>query len=265
MSILVSIITPCFNHGQYLEDAINSIPYNKLGYEIEHIIINDGSTDEDTIKKITEINDTHIKVIHQDNQGLAAARNAGIAIALGKYIIPLDADNKLHENYLIKAIEILENDIAIDVVYGDMYAFENETWINRPGEFDIVKILTNNYIDACAVFRKACYQKFGLYDGNKLYGYEDWDMWINLYFKGARFHYLKDIGFWYRVTNMSMLRTIGVQKFEEVRNYVFKKYAREITEFFLMEDAKHKQTADTLNYVKRNPIKAMVQLILKRF
>ena len=86
MSALVSVITPCYNHGRYLDDAVNSIPYNKLDYTVEHIIINDGSTDEFTVQKFNEINNPHIKIIHQQNTGLSAARNTGIAAASGKYI-----------------------------------------------------------------------------------------------------------------------------------------------------------------------------------
>ena len=60
MSVLVSVVTPCYNHGQYLDDAIQSIPYDKLDYEVEHIIVNDGSTDEYTNQKIAAINSSNI-------------------------------------------------------------------------------------------------------------------------------------------------------------------------------------------------------------
>jgi glycosyltransferase involved in cell wall biosynthesis len=74
-------------------------------------------------KKIREIDHPNIQVINQQNAGLSAARNAGIAVAKGKYIIPLDADNKLHENYFTKAIDMLENDNSVDIVYGNFLCF----------------------------------------------------------------------------------------------------------------------------------------------
>src|SRR6266540_5603640 len=120
---LVSLITPCYNHGIYIHEAIASIPYEKLTYEIEHIIVNDGSTDPFTLEKLNQLEENGYKVIHQENLGLAAARNNAIKVAKGKYILPLDSDNKLHENYLTKAVEILENDDSIDVVYGDCLFF----------------------------------------------------------------------------------------------------------------------------------------------
>ncbi len=123
---LISLITPCYNHGKYIDEAIASIPYNKLNCEIEHIIINDGSTDPFTLKKLNQLGENGYNVIHQENMGLATARNNGIKMAKGKYILPLDSDNKLNENYFTKAVKVLENNETIDVVYGDSIFFGEE-------------------------------------------------------------------------------------------------------------------------------------------
>src|SRR5258706_5799107 len=163
--MLVSIITPCYNHGNYLDEAIASIPYSDIGSgEIEHIIINDGSTDKQTIDKLNELQRKGYNVINQNNLGLAAARNNGISGAKGKYIIPLDCDNKLHPNYFTRAIDILEKFESIDVVYGNAQFFGNENILYRPGQFNIVAMLKKNCIDACAVYRKSMWNKTGGYD-----------------------------------------------------------------------------------------------------
>ncbi len=67
----LSIITPCYNHGQYLDDAIESIVAINTPYSYEHIIINDGSTDEFTLQKIPgNLKAKVIRIIHQQNMGL---------------------------------------------------------------------------------------------------------------------------------------------------------------------------------------------------
>src|SRR5262245_16412104 len=106
---LISIIIPCFNQGHFLKDALLSLEKcDKNLFEI--IIINDGSTDESTNRYLRELSDQGLHVIFQNNTGLGQARNNGIMEAKGKYILPLDSDNKIRPEYLIKAIEILEKD-----------------------------------------------------------------------------------------------------------------------------------------------------------
>jgi glycosyltransferase involved in cell wall biosynthesis len=79
-------------------------------------------------------------VIHQSNQGLAAARNRAIAAASAKYILPLDSDNKLHRNYLTRAVEILDVHPSLDVVYGNPILFGEESGVRRVGPFEFGKL-----------------------------------------------------------------------------------------------------------------------------
>jgi glycosyltransferase involved in cell wall biosynthesis len=89
----ISVVIPCYNHGIYIQDAIDSVEASSCkNYEI--IIVNDGSTDAFTTKKIGELIKRGYHVINHPNQGLARARNNSIAAAVGEYIMPLDADNK---------------------------------------------------------------------------------------------------------------------------------------------------------------------------
>lgn len=262
MSVLVSVVTPCYNHGQYLDEAINSIPYDKLDYEVEHIIVNDGSTDTYTNQKINEISDPRIKVIQKQNEGLSAARNTGINVAQGKYIIPLDADNKLHENYFTKAVSILEQQDTVDVVYGNFNFFGAENGIYKAGAFDLPRLLKNNYIDACAVIKKDVFNKFSVYDTKMLHGFEDWELWINLYLNGAVFFYLNDIGFYYRVTAGSMLKNITTPRAKEIREYIYQKHASGIIEFFLAKARDQHVATARYYYAKKHPVKTIIKLLL---
>lgn len=258
MPPLVSIITPCYNQGIYLDDAIASIPYSEVSYEIEHIIINDGSTDPFTIEKLNELEQQGHFIIHQSNQGLAAARNNAIRMAKGKYIIPLDGDNKLHLNYLTKAIDILEKDSCVDIVYGNAIFFGLKEKIARPGKFYITKILKGNYIDACAVYRKDIWNITKGYDTDMPgMGNEDWEFWIHAFFKGARFFYLNEHCFFYRVTNTSMRLSITKDNFQFNRDFILNKHRSYFLDFFLLNYHR-------INYLKLHVYKASINLLLNR-
>lgn len=113
---LISIVIPCFNHGKYIADALQSIANTQIQYSYEIIIVDDGSTDSLTINKLLELEQAGFHIIRQQNGGPAKARNTGIEQAIGKYILPLDADNKIHPNYINKGIPLLESGFA-DIIY----------------------------------------------------------------------------------------------------------------------------------------------------
>lgn len=240
----------------YLDDAIASIKTINTGYLYEHIIINDGSTDLFTLKKLDELEHSGEKIIHQPNSGLANARNKGISIAKGKYIIPLDCDNKLHSNYLTKAVDILEANKAVDVVFSNWQEFGAKNAIEKPGTFDFHKMIVMNRIDACTVIRKSFFDKAGGYDSNMpAMGNEDWELWIKFFLTGANFYYLNDVGFYYRVLENSMSATTTRPSFEKNRAYILKKHAVEIVNFYRNERNR------LLTYIQKHRIKACIKIL----
>ena len=99
----VTVVIPVFNTLEYLSRCINSIK-NQTYQNIEILIINDGSTDES--KRMCELiakQDKRIKIINQDNKGLAAARNVGIEQSSGDYICFIDSDDYI-ENSMIETL-----------------------------------------------------------------------------------------------------------------------------------------------------------------
>lgn len=225
MDVILSIIIPCYNHGKYIQDTLDSIESSKDKYNVEVIIINDGSTDQYTIATLKEIEKKGYHVLNQANCGLGAARNNGIKIAKGKYILPLDSDNKVLKPYLNDAIEVLEQDNFYDIVYGDAHYFGEKTgeWI--VGEYNLLKLIPSNYIDACAVFRKSVWEKVGGYDEKiPKMGVEDWDFWLNCSFKGFRFYYLPKSCFNYRVLKDSMIRSFSNEDSKKAVEYIEFKY-----------------------------------------
>lgn len=117
----ISIIIPIYNVERYIEDCLKSV-LAQIDEEIELIMVNDGSTDGSFkyCRKYMEQNkDLAIKLITQNNAGLSAARNAGLRIAEGEYIIFLDADDMLTENALLELKKYIFTYPMVDIFYFD--------------------------------------------------------------------------------------------------------------------------------------------------
>ena len=257
MQKLVSIIIPCYNHGAFIREALESISYPNRE-EIEIIIVNDGSTDAHTISVLKQLSEEGFYVINQVNQGLGKTRNNGIKQASGKYILPLDADNKILPVYLEKGIEILEANSRISVVYGDPILFGDKQGLAPVSDYNLQRLMTGNYIDACALYRKSAWKQVGGYDENMPYmGVEDWEFWLNLSFHGHKFYHLAEPSYYYRVANQSMIKKDTGPNFNELRFYIEKKHAS-----YLDFDVSANALAEKF---KANPFVLLYKLILRTY
>lgn len=251
----LSIIITCYNLGIYLQEAISSIRQYSYSEDYEIILVNDGSNDEVTIAILKDIeeNDSEVIVLNQLNLGVAKARNNGVKLAKGEYIIPLDADNKLRPEMITNTISILNQNPNIDVVHGNAQKFGNNSamWKGKP--FDLGEMLLNNYIDTCAGFRKTTWELVGGYDENKfIMGFEDWDLWLRMANKGCEFHYVDEIFFDYRVRDNSLLSGAW-QKRQQLLDYIFsKKELKHLLPFrnCLIENQKLKQEPAVKDLIK---------------
>lgn len=230
----VSIIIPCFNQGIYLDDALQSISRwgDKSMYEI--IIVNDGSTDSETLNILREFAAKGYRIINQPNKGLGAARNTGIKAAAGKYILPLDCDNKITSGYMNDGVLLLDNDSSLDVVYGNAEYFGEKTGIWESGEFSLQRLMIENYIDACAIYRKSAWEMVGGYDEKMpVMGYEDWDLWLRIAFRGGKFAYINKTCFYYRYTSTSMIHSIQKKKLATAFEYMENKHSTYLNREYL--------------------------------
>ncbi len=221
----VSVVIPCYNHGQYIREAIASVEKctDKNLYEI--IIVNDGSTDAFTVDEMAKLANEGYHVINQENQGLGCTRNNGIKAAKGEYILPLDSDNRIRPAYIYESIKILDSQPNLAVFYGDAEYFGDTTGRHVVGSFNLQNMMVGNRIDACAVYRKSVWEAVGGYDEKMpIMGLEDWDMWMNMAFKGYSFYYVDEVMYDYRVLGNSMLRSIDVSKKKILFKYMDEKY-----------------------------------------
>jgi glycosyltransferase involved in cell wall biosynthesis len=203
----VSVIIPCFNHGKYLADSIGSV-LGQTFKGIEIIVVNDGSTDSETIAILDSLDGKGYRVIHIQNQGLAAARNAGIACCRGEYILPLDADDRISQDFVRRAVNHLDVDPRLGVVYSKVRYFGELEGVWEQPEFSLGRILIENMIVASAVFRKKDWLTVGGYRENMKEGWEDWDFWLSLFEIPRKVCRLEDDLFYYRIRVDSMTRSL---------------------------------------------------------
>jgi glycosyltransferase involved in cell wall biosynthesis len=219
----VSVIMPCFNHGEFLPEAVASVITIKRE-DIELIVVDDGSTDERTRKEMDALSGQGIKVIRQNNKGLAAARNAGVLASQGEYLFPLDADDRLRSGWIERGIEILDSNPQVGVVYGDAQCFGTRTDRWHVGPFDPERLLDWNFIHASALFRRSIWEQNSGYDGTMpVQGLEDWDFWLGALEHGWRFAYVPEVFFDYRRAEQSMItRTAAFE--DQVREFIARKH-----------------------------------------
>lgn len=124
---LVSVIIPVYKVEKYIRSALQS-GLEQTYQNIEILIIDDGSPDR-SIEICKEFIDNRIKIISQENQGLAAARNTGIRHARGEYLTFLDGDDLWLPEKLEKHVEHLENSPNVGI------SFSRSAFINEDGDF----------------------------------------------------------------------------------------------------------------------------------
>lgn len=147
---LVSIIIPVYNVEKYLDRCMQSV-FLQSYKNLEIILIDDGSPD--SCPRLCDIygkNDKRVKVLHKKNEGLGVARNSGLALATGKYVLFIDSDDYLSEKMVEKLVYQAEL-MNADIVYcGYFYETSNHKWI-EVRDFEKEQTFKGNDIDAVSL------------------------------------------------------------------------------------------------------------------
>lgn len=220
----ISIIVPCYNQAQYLDDCLQSV-LDQTYQDWECIIVNDGSLDNtEIIASVWTARDPRFKYIYKENGGLSSARNAGIERAFGEFILPLDADDTIGVDYCFKAMEAFNINPNLKVVYCQAVKFGEEEGIWNLPTFSRMELFHNNMIFCSAFFRKKEWVKVGGYDTRMIYGYEDWEFWIAILKNEGDVKCLEYIGFHYRIKKDSMLKQLDEMKITFLENLIRTKH-----------------------------------------
>ena len=233
MTASISIIVPCYNQAIYLDDCLTSV-LSQSYTNWECIIVNDGSPDNTEDVAVSWCKKDHrFKYLRKENGGLSSARNAGIQLSQGTYILPLDADDMIGKEYCEKAIQIFERNDTVKVVYAEAEFFGEQTGIWKLPPYRLSDLALDNMIYCSAFFRKSDFQSYGGYDESFLFGMEDWDLWLGLLINGGDVVKLPDVEFFYRIKEISMTTNLRVNHQAQVatRNQLYLKH----NHFYLKE------------------------------
>jgi glycosyltransferase involved in cell wall biosynthesis len=202
----VSVVVTCYNYGQYLGGAIDSV-LNQTYKNIEIVLVNDGSTDNSEFIASKYFDESRFVYISQENSGQANAKNTGIKASTGVFIAFLDADDRWCPEKLEKQMACFKNAVVGVVYCRAKYLDEDDREINyemtnlhlQPRRGKITDyLLVDNFIQfSSSVVRKECLDEFGLFDEALRMGI-DWDLWLRIS-TAYSFDFVDERLFYYRM------------------------------------------------------------------
>ena len=226
---LVSVIVPCFKQSHLLDETLQSVT-NQSFTNWECIIVNDGSpddTEEVALKWCSR--DDRFKYQHKINGGLPAARNTGVLISKGLYILPLDSDDILHPEYMGEMLKVLDTNLELGIASCHRFFFSGNTdnilQIHKTRGDNVDDLLFENQLMPSSMYRKECWTQVGGYDENMVKGYEDWEYWISITKLGWKYKIVEKPLFYYRKSTSSMLMTTNRDYFIDVKEYIILKHS----------------------------------------
>jgi len=225
----VSAIIPAYNAETYLAESLDSALAQTYP-NLEVVVTNDGSTDgtADILRRYGD----RIKVVHQSNQGLPAARNAGIAAARGQWLAFLDSDDLWDPEKIQRQAEHFRD--GVDVVHSDCRVMDGHGEVTHavfpraitPVECVPSNLLRHNMVFVLtAVVRRTAHKAVGGFDERARRGCEDWQLWLKLAARKAVFHHVPQPLASYRVHGSNM--SGDALRMFEARLYVLRAFRRD--------------------------------------
>ena len=196
----VGVVMPCFNHGKYIDEAVQSI-LDQTFQDIEIVIIDDGSNDGFTREKLQKSCFPKTKIFFQDNQGPCVARNNAISFTTAEYILPLDADDHFDSTYIEKAVNVLNSNPGMGAVTCFIQLFGDANHIVKTTGGNSCDFVSRNNACVSSLFRRICWEEVGGYNIVMKDGYEDWDFWLSITEKGWSVGVIEEVLFYYRRIN----------------------------------------------------------------
>jgi len=203
----VSVLIPFFDLAHTLPETLASLDAQTFR-DFETLVVDDGSTDPESLRLLASLaGDPRVRLIRKDNGGLSSARNAGLAVARGRFVLPLDADDLLEPSFLAKAVAVLEGDPALAwcTSWVDFFSETSAScggWIPLGHAPELM--LAENVAGPCtALFRREVLDQIGGYD-ESFPAFEDWDVFCSLLERGLRGEVLPEFLFRYRIREGSL-------------------------------------------------------------
>jgi glycosyltransferase involved in cell wall biosynthesis len=202
-----SIITPSFNQGRFLADCVESV-LSQTGVEVEHFIIDAGSTDE-TLEVLRRY--PHLKWTSEPDAGMSDGINKGFLKATGDWLMWLNCDDYLLSGALVKVANYIAAHPEVDVVHGDcVFVREDRTPIRRKRDHPVDEftlLFVGCFIPSTSAFYKREIVRRGLLLDTGYKVCMDWEYYLRLWRAGCRFGYLPEAlaGFRWHGSNTSLV------------------------------------------------------------
>jgi glycosyltransferase involved in cell wall biosynthesis len=208
---LISVIVPCFNQANFLDDALQSV-FDQTYSNWECIIVNDGATDN--TEKVAHLwikKDSRFKYLYQSNQGLSSARNKGLQNIKGEYVQFLDSDDIINSDKFTESINCGQ---SADIIISNFKMFTTTSKESFPASFS----LTNEHFTFyniligwddcfsipihCGLFKSKLFTSIRF--NEQLKAKEDWVMWLQIYQLNIKTMFIDKNFSLYRYTPVSM-------------------------------------------------------------
>lgn len=235
MNKKVSIVIPVYNTEEKLEICLDSI-INQTYKNFEVILINDGSIDNSgQICDYYSNIDSRFMVLHKQNEGVSIARNVGIDLASGDYLVFVDSDDKIKVNMLEKMVINLENSQADVLISGITFVNNNEILLEKiPENSGLIGIQVWEYISKVEsdlygyvsnkLYRLDIIKKNEIYFDKNRKVQEDLDFAIRVFSKCDKFYLLKESYYLYEYESNKNRKPdiIGYMEIELKKRNIYK-------------------------------------------
>ena len=190
----VAVVIPCYNDGRFLQEPLQSVREQE---RCEIVVVDDGSTDAQTLAVFSDLREAGVRVVTQPNQGLSAARMTGVEHTSARYVHPLDSDDRLAPGALESLADALDARPEVDVAWGDYVCFGAFS-CRVPGArtLDPWRITYIDEIVGTTMVRRSALTAVGGWSMGS--GFEDWDLWMKLAEVGAQGVYVPAVTLHYR-------------------------------------------------------------------
>lgn len=177
-------VIPCYNHGAFVAEAVRSC-LAQTGGAVEVVVVDDGSDDGTTPRACDALEAPCVRVVHQANAGLPAARNAGAALAEGAQLVFLDADDWIEPDFVATLTRALEEDPSASHAYcHERLTDLGQGVVWRVPRWDPIQLLVTNLHPVTCLVRRERFEAVGGFDATMTRGYEDWDLWLRFATRG---------------------------------------------------------------------------------
>lgn len=281
---LVSVVIPCYNHEQFVQDAIQSV-INQTYENIELIIIDDGSKDDSVLQiqgLITECENRFIRFEFRSrpNKGLSATLNEALEWCEGKYYSAIASDDQMLNDKTTIQLKFLENNNEFVAVFGGVQLINEKNmkldkWLKEDRSYNFEDIIMHRHeLPApTQMIRLNAIKEVGGY-APKLF-IEDWYMWLKLS-ENSNIHYISEVFSLYRQHDNNSSKRFDKmhQGRVEVLNFFkyhssYKKAVENINWINTLESSKSYKASnsqiDRFLYLFLVSPKNTIQLILEKF